>query len=379
ALEKLQTLPLDRTAQRLAALVEIVNVNDFLTTVSQAARYLVEIQGEAQNLAAQLAATAASDRRPAAEELALMDFLARYLPDATFANPIQQRLASALRAIQSEVAQPWTMDQLPRGVPILNELVSLQLLLKQLQGAGINPNLDADLQPQALILVLNSRVQTAAQSNFQLKEMAAFARAVRGAAQRFGFTVPPGPGAFAASNALTSESTADPFAIFLFEQSTAATAAAAGVAGQLVIQFQSNQSSLLPFDLELPGNPKVTRVFGEVYYNRETKYLRGSFGGRLDFPEVNAYFEVEQATIASDGGFELDVSTAGPLPFGGVRVTASAHVIGQPDGFFSFDGSGELILPTMTTTQIYSVAVSYNTEDNRFLFNSTAQNLDLRF
>jgi hypothetical protein len=74
---------------------------------------------------------------------------------------------------------------------------------------------------------------------------------------------------------------------------------------------------------KLPGDLVVRRVFGSVLYNRETELLSGKFGGRIEFPEVGAFFEIREAALASDGSFSIQASSGGPLPFGsGVSVTA---------------------------------------------------------
>src|SRR5207248_1667607 len=52
-----------------------------------------------------------------------------------------------------------------------------------------------------------------------------------------------------------------------------------------------------PFNFQLPGELDVADVFGDVLYNRQTKLLRGSFGGRIEFPNLqNAHFEINHAS-----------------------------------------------------------------------------------
>lgn len=41
-----------------------------------------------------------------------------------------------------------------------------------------------------------------------------------------------------------------------------------------------------PVDLPLPGAVVINRAYGDILYNRETGYLRGSFGGRIEFPDL---------------------------------------------------------------------------------------------
>jgi len=358
--------------KRFEILQRVVYGNHLLAQDQQPARYENEIREEAARLIVEMAAGAQANSRFDAAEHSLLRFVTGYLPDAPFGAPYAQRLQGNLKAIQNLVSETWTQETLKQGVPLLESLVDAHVLIKSLELAGGQNTLPADLQPDTLIPTLKMRMDEGAGPNRRLKELAVFAYQLKIASKRLGVEVP----------ALTgggSGGAADPMAALLLDQARATAASAGMLAMGVASDLQANQGSILPFDLELPGNPKVTRVFGEVYYNRATGYLRGSFGGRLDFPEVNAFFEVEEATIASDGAFDLAVATGGPLPFGGVQVTASAAMSGQPDGTFSFAGDGMLILPTATSTQLYSVALSYDTVSDRFSFDSTAQNLDLRF
>ena len=53
----------------------------------------------------------------------------------------------------------------------------------------------------------------------------------------------------------------------------------------------------------------VREVFGSVFVNRQTSFLSGTFGGRLEFPSVgtNVFFAINEATIANDNRVVLYV------------------------------------------------------------------------
>ena len=130
----------------------------------------------------------------------------------------------------------------------------------------------------------------------------------------------------------------------------------------------------------LPGDLVVQRVFGSVLYNRETEVLSGSFGGRIEFPESKAFFEIKDATIATDGTFSINAETGGPLPFGtGINVNAAVVASGTIGGEFSFLGSGEMQVDSEGELQTFAVELSYSTESGVLGFNSTANDLNLRF
>ena len=49
-------------------------------------------------------------------------------------------------------------------------------------------------------------------------------------------------------------------------------------------------------DIELPGALVINNAFGEISLNRQTHSLAGSFGGRVEFPNLNnAAFEITSA------------------------------------------------------------------------------------
>ncbi len=133
-----------------------------------------------------------------------------------------------------------------------------------------------------------------------------------------------------------------------------------------------------PFELALPGNLEVRRVGGEVRYNRQTGALSGSFLGRLEFPDLqNAFFEISQATLDRDLNFSIAAATAGPLPFTGVRATASVLASNGPNHSLVFTGNGSL---AVTNGPSLAVTLGFNTDTRELSFASQAGNLaSLRF
>ncbi len=130
---------------------------------------------------------------------------------------------------------------------------------------------------------------------------------------------------------------------------------------------------------KLPGDLRVRRAFGGIEYNRETEVLTGMFGGRVEFPELqNAFFEISNATIATDGSFNIAAATGGPLPFGNLRANTSLNVVGSLAGLQTVSGAGQLFVPLNTTTQLYNVNLGYNFNTKQLSFDSTGAGLDLR-
>ena len=133
-----------------------------------------------------------------------------------------------------------------------------------------------------------------------------------------------------------------------------------------------------PIDLPLPGAIVVNRVYGDVFYNRATGFLRGSFGGRLEFPNLqNAFFDIQNATLDSDLNFSIAAATSGPLPFNGVSVTANVTASGGLNAPLDFSGAGTL---SITNGPQFAVTLNFDTATESLSFNSQAGNLQsLRF
>ncbi|MBX3745149.1 MAG: hypothetical protein KF833_07545 [Verrucomicrobiae bacterium] len=148
---------------------------------------------------------------------------------------------------------------------------------------------------------------------------------------------------------------------------TDALAAAAASVGTETVRFQ------------LPGDLHVRRAFGGIAFNRLNGVWTGTFGGRLEFPDVqNAFFEIGSATLATDGSFSIAAATGGPLPFGRLRLNSSLQVVGSLAGLQSVAGAGTLLVPQNTTTQLFNVTASYSAAAGRLSFDTTGAALDWR-
>ena len=117
--------------------------------------------------------------------------------------------------------------------------------------------------------------------------------------------------------------------------------------------------SLAPYDLTLPGDLVVRRIFGDLLYRRDTNDVRVQFGGRLEFPDFeNAHFEIVNATVDTAGSIAMALKTEGPLPLGdsGARVTSEASFTANRNGDFEFLGEGQM---DFGDSGEYEVEVSY--------------------
>lgn len=105
--------------------------------------------------------------------------------------------------------------------------------------------------------------------------------------------------------------------------------------------------ALLPADFALPENLRIDRVGGSIFYNRSTNYLKGTFSGRLELPAQQAFFEVVNATLDSNGAFSLTVSGGGPLPFApDIKIdNLTGGVTGSTTGLSAFQVSGKVHFP----------------------------------
>jgi photosystem II stability/assembly factor-like uncharacterized protein len=70
------------------------------------------------------------------------------------------------------------------------------------------------------------------------------------------------------------------------------------------------------FAVKLPGDIEIQRLSGELALNRLTGSWELAFGGKLRFPDIDAFFEVPYGTIQSDGDFSLSLKSVLNAPFG---------------------------------------------------------------
>lgn len=151
----------------------------------------------------------------------------------------------------------------------------------------------------------------------------------------------------------------------------------AGAFSNLVVNLVSHQDVIVP----LPGNVEITRIFGRLCYNRETGFLQGCFGGRVEFPEVNTnlFFEITEACLDSALGYDIAGTMRTPLPFGQSKLQVGIDIAGSPSGVASFSGGGTLTVPNPPSAdRVFDVALTYDPPANRMAFDAQGNNLDLR-
>lgn len=124
------------------------------------------------------------------------------------------------------------------------------------------------------------------------------------------------------------------------------------------------------FAVPLPGDLKIHRIHGAIAYNRQTQYMSGTFGGRLELPEIDGFLEIHSATIDNENHFNIQASSTSPLPFDGVRIGIDDLTVSYTDAL-SFSGQGTLFLPDGAQL---GVGVSYEESADSFAFETFAEN-----
>ncbi|HVY71812.1 MAG TPA: hypothetical protein VHH73_17905, partial [Verrucomicrobiae bacterium] len=131
----------------------------------------------------------------------------------------------------------------------------------------------------------------------------------------------------------------------------------------------------------LPGAVDIERVSGRLFFNRDTGFLEGCFGGRVRFPEVNTnlFFEIGNACLANDGSYSIDAGMGTPLPFGQAKLRTSLAITGGSSGVATFGGAGTLTVPNAPSgDRVFDVSLNYNQAERRLGFDAQGNNLDLR-
>ena len=143
-----------------------------------------------------------------------------------------------------------------------------------------------------------------------------------------------------------------------------------------------------PIDLKLPGDLVVDHVFGELQFRRDTGEFGGSFGGRLRFPEVKAYFDLKKGTVDSNGNFSFQGGLETPTPFDGVRVKGEIRLAGRgrpnpdparppvlADQTISIEGAGTVYFPGGKDV---ATTINYSTETKELAFAISGNDLGLK-
>lgn len=131
----------------------------------------------------------------------------------------------------------------------------------------------------------------------------------------------------------------------------------------------------------LPGNVVIESIYGKLCFDRQTGFMDGCFGGRVEFPDVNTnlFFEITEACLNSDLSYHVAGLMGTPLPFGQTRLQAGLDIAGSPAGVATVTGNGTLFVPNPPSGErSFSVTLGYNQPARRLSFDAQGNNLDLR-
>ena len=362
-MKELETFPVADWFGRFLRVRDLSIGNAMRLANGDPVRLTSEIDTFTSDLAKQMLAASGATARLSREETSVL----RGLPstDPELASVIRQRSERALTGIEATLDDAWTAPQLKTGVPILNELVDIHLLLRSVTNTGHENTISAELLPPALIPRLRTRFTELAKARQDIAAFGRFSVALLSAAAR------------ARSDIGREEDSL----VGTLRQSTYnllqdSDEIAAEYSSRLAAAADS-----LPIDFTLPGALSIERVYGYMFYNRNTGLLGGGFGGSFELPEVNASFIVRDAEMANDGSFSLAVESSGPLPLGDVPMTASFSIAGDATGPVAINGEGELIIhgadPSGADDIVLAAAVEHDAEAQRFQFKTSAENLAL--
>ncbi|MHC1764756.1 MAG: hypothetical protein AB9869_10715 [Verrucomicrobiia bacterium] len=292
-----------------------------------------------QMLAAFRVMTSEARGRLTEDEIALMRAVRGFLGDPSLRVLFNQRLSLAAAALSDLSTRAWTSGELSLGKGVLEELLVIQELLRAHAGLALT----AAHQPSVLMPAADNRFIAIATQERRAQPLAEAAAVLGDAIAR------EAPSAFRT---------------LLEDERKQLLDAAGEIAGNYGQQLAGLSEDGKPSDLLLPESFKVTRAFGSLFYNRTNELLRATFGGRLEFGTNNqSYFEIAQATLASDGTFGIQAATAFPLrPVGtNVLINANINAGGNRTGLTNFTGNGTMTIRELPgQVQTYQVGVSYH-------------------
>jgi len=292
---------------------------------------------------------------PAYAALSRMKVQFNFNLEADLLAPLRRDLQVRVEGLDRLALETWPRDRMRDGVGMLRDLVELAETLENL---GLAPEA-AHIQTITLPR-LTVEFTAVAEAQKAWWELADFSRRlVQASNRRVGAAATTLAGAF-----------------------LSAASASVRSADRIAQSFVALRPQFVPQDFVLSGDDLLVRqVFGSLLYDRQTQFLSGTFGGRLEFPSVgtNVFFSINEATLANDGSYTLSASTRTPLPFGQVGLTADLQVASTRAGGLDVLGSGQLAVPFNTTTQLFGVTVLYDESANRLAVHSSAQNVNLRF
>lgn len=375
ALAELASLPATDWKRRYALLSNYRTAQLLVLNIDPTEEYTDQLALMVTNLNAQ----AASSKRLSGTELEAMK-LASFTLVESVSPPFEQRLRKALQGAKARIDSSWDISQMNEATTLAGELRTLYGYWQNLQVVGAGQSITGDLRPPALVASLNGQVQGFAQAleGKAIREFTRYQKTLTVMAKALA-----GDGVTLNQEGLEilEDNEADPFRQALitsvYQNAQLQASAAASYADRLALLDPLE----LLLGLGLPGELRVEEVYGQVFYNRDTGYLEGSFGGRLTLPETAAAFEISEATIANDGSFSFNAATEGPLPFGGIRVAASIDAVNTVETGLDITGNGLMTVPSENDSpdQTFAITVGYSQANARFLFNGQAEGAPLRF
>ncbi|MCC6233441.1 MAG: hypothetical protein IT580_12400, partial [Verrucomicrobiales bacterium] len=334
-----------------------------------------------------------------------LQFLQPFLPEPEFADAYRQRVRLALEFIDEQLPSPpaiGPLEQLQRSVRFLPQLADLQLLIDQ----AATRNTSIDLRTTILPLRLATNLlETARLTTRQLKSEEELLRYLRAVFEvranlKVGLSTllqkdppagsepqptPSSPGSRSLhtprrSNALaaTPSPATEAFGLGLVRQSYLALQDASALTRDRVAQFRTDQDASRSPEFGLPAGLRVDRVFGEFYFNRQTGFLQGGFGGALAFPDAGLAATIDRARVANDGSFTVQATAATPLPTPGFFLTAGLNLDFAPGRGLLFEGAGSLTLPSNVTTQTLSLSLFYDEPGRRLGYQLLAEDNNLQ-
>jgi photosystem II stability/assembly factor-like uncharacterized protein len=262
-----------------------------------------------------------------------------------WAPPLQARLVAAATALDAETTRPWTEADLALAPALANELLALDRFSR----VHASLNLTGPHTTASILGSLAGRLETTGRAVKRAKRLSEVAGIFEQAA---------------------GDSVHAALAPELQARARQLLNAAREIAQDYQLKLNALAEADKPLDFQLPASLKIKRVFGSVFYRRDTAFLRGTFGGRLEFPNEKAFFEISQATLDNTGAFSIAAATGFPLEPAGnanLQATASLAVAGTPVGLSSVTGSGQLKFrldaDPQSALRTVDVSVSYDASD----------------
>lgn len=287
------------------------------------------------------------------DEIEVFELLAPRLARFAAWRPLlQARLQAAATALDAATTRPWGEADLALAPGLAEELLALDRFSR----LHASLNLSGPHSGGSMLGSLTGRLEATGRAAKRAKRLSEVARRFQQAA---------------------GESIHASLAPELQARARQLLNAAREIAQDYQLKLNSLAETDRPLDFQLPGTLKVERVFGSVFYRRDTEFLRGTFGGRLEFPNEKAFFEITRATLESTGAFNIAAATRVPLEPAGntnLQITADVTVAGTPAGLASAGGTGQLRFRLSNDPQnaMRTVDVSVN-------YDATHPNRPLRF